>query len=270
MKTIFSFALLVCCFFLSDANSSTPVWSGQVQSDGSVTPNIKIVPGQMYQIKVSGTVTLGNWSKNGQPLVNDAGYEFNAVGKPTTFPILKNSLGIPLGDGKFHADHVYESSIFNATKDTINFWIFDTDYSDNKGALQVELSLINPNDAGATAIWKGSLNSGGAPSPSIPLTIGKNYQIIVSGQVSLGRWSKNGKEMINDACYEFNAVGAPVLLQSFNNSLGISVCDGKFHPNHIYQSLPFAAEKESISFWVFDTDYSDNNGAFQVQLNQIN
>lgn len=269
MKTVFTFTVMMLCLLTSNAFCNTVIWNGHVSSDGTRSPNIKLVPGQAYQYRVTGTAILGNWSRNGQPLVNDALYEFNAVGKPMPMPILKNSLGIVLGDGKFHSDHVYESATFTPEKDEISFWIFDTNYNDNKGALQVELFLASPSEDNAIVIWKGPVQSSGAPSPLIPLTIGKTYQITVSGQISLGTWSKNGKKMQNDACYEFSAVGIPMLLPTFNNSLDISVCDGKFHPNHIYQSTPFKAEKDSINFWIFDTDYNDNSGELQVQLNLV-
>jgi len=211
---------------------------------------------------------LGNWTKNGQPLVNDAQYEFNAVGRPTPYPILKNSLSLPLGDGKFHSDHIYESTVFTATKDEMNFFIYDTNYSDNKGSLAVEIAQVNA-PSNAINIWKGEVSSDGGPSPAIQLTQGKTYQIVVTGQMSLGTWSKNGKQLANDACFEFAAAGTPIHIPCFQNTLNINVCDDKFHSNHVYQSQPFAAEKDSISFWIFDTDYSDNSGNLQVQLNQI-
>lgn len=262
------FALLYSLAFLGNVFADNVVWSGAVSSDGSLSPYIKLIPGQLYQIKVTGTIAIGKWSKNGQPLVNDANYEFNAVGHPLFYPVLRNNLDITLGDGKYHPDHVYQSAVFTAPKDEIHFWIFTTEYSDNTGAFAVEVSQVNPKSSAPTPIWKGTISAEGPPSPKVQLTKGQTYQIEVSGHMSLGTW-KNGKILMNDACYEFNAVGAPILLPSFRNTLDISVCDGKYHPNHLYQSAPFVAEKDEISFWIFDTDYKDNSGELSVQVNMV-
>lgn len=262
------FALCITTLF-NTIHADTVIWTGAVNSDGSKSARIKLIPGQLYQINAKGTVVLGKWSRNGQSLINDAGYEFNAVGTPVVYPVLKNNLDLPLGNGTYHPDHAYQSAVFNATKDELYFWVFSTDYSDNTGAFAVEVVHVEASSAKPTVIWKGPVRSDGPPTPKVRLTVGQTYQIDVTGSIILGRQEKSGKQMINDACYEYNSMGVPILLPTFKNTLNISVCDGKYHANHAYQSQPFVAEAEDISFWIFDTDYRDNSGELQVTVSQV-
>lgn len=124
---------------------------------------------------------------------------------------------------------------------------------------------------GDTTIWKGEVNANGSPTDAIPLVLHQKYKIKVSGYVNLGKWIQNKEELANDACYDFNFNKETHLekVRTFRNSNDISVCDGKYHPDHIYQSLPFTAKQNKIHFWVFDTDYENNTGAFQVEIIQI-
>lgn len=48
-----------------------------------------------------------------------------------------------------------------------------------------------------------------------------------------------------------------------------TVCDNRYHPNHIYQSEPFTAKCDRMHFWVNDTYYEDNSGAFHVEVVEL-
>ena len=92
--------------------------------------------------------------------------------------------------------------------------------------------------------------------------------------INLGKWREDGEPLANDACYEFDAgtpkmVITPSKVDSFKNSMGISVCDGKFHFDHHYQSASFEAKQNKVHFWIYDTDYSDNRGALHVEVIQL-
>jgi hypothetical protein len=120
-----------------------------------------------------------------------------------------------------------------------------------------------------TIIWKGDVDALGTPTPMVKLVLGKKYQIKVSGTLSLGNWFKNGSKVKNDACYEFNESSQPHLVSCFKNSLSQTVCDGKFHANHIYTSNQFIAAQSAVHFWIYDTNYEDNSGSLSVELYQI-
>lgn len=144
MKYIFLIFCLFCIFDFAKLQSQELVWKGDVNADGTPTKSVKLILGQTYQIKVSGVINLGKWRQNGQPLVQDANYEFNTQVSPSAFPAIKNSMNIPIGDNKFHSDHVYLSEPFLAIQSGIHFWIYDENYEDNSGSLLVELMLLNP------------------------------------------------------------------------------------------------------------------------------
>lgn len=120
-----------------------------------------------------------------------------------------------------------------------------------------------------STIWKGDVSATGALSPSIKLVLGKRYQINVSGVVNLGNWVKNGAALLNDACFEFSDSSDPHLAPCFKNSMNQTVCDGTYHPDHIYSSNQFIAAQSAIHFWIYDTNYEDNSGSFQVELIQV-
>lgn len=117
-----------------------------------------------------------------------------------------------------------------------------------------------------TLIWNGEVESNGNPSIPIELKIGETYIIRVTGKMNLGKWIKNEEKLANDACYEFSPSKSVTKVETFKNSLNVSVCDGSYHPNHIYESKPFKAVENRVHFWIHDTDYDDNTGVFNVQI----
>lgn len=119
-------------------------------------------------------------------------------------------------------------------------------------------------------IWKGQVSSHGTPSPLIHIKLRDRYQIKVSNYINLGKWIQADEKLANDACYEFSYSFSekipPKKFECLMNSHEISVCDGKFHKDHVYLSEVFVAEQNRIFFWVYDTNYDDNKGAFEVEL----
>lgn len=118
-------------------------------------------------------------------------------------------------------------------------------------------------------IWQGEVSSDGEPTDSIALVNRKKYQIKVKGFVNLGKWIQGTEKLANDACYEFGLTDKKRKWEAFKNSGDISVCDNSYHPDHTYQSEPFTAEQDRIHFWINDTYYGDNSGAFQVQVIEL-
>jgi hypothetical protein len=117
----------------------------------------------------------------------------------------------------------------------------------------------------AELIWSGTVNSNGNPSAPIELNLEENYLIEVSGFVNLGKWIQNGEKLANDACFEFNEEKETAKIATMRNSLNISVCNGTYHPDHVY-SAKFKAEQGKIHFWVSDNYYNDNSGSFSVKI----
>lgn len=118
-------------------------------------------------------------------------------------------------------------------------------------------------------IWSGNVHSDGRPTEPVSLELHKTYQIRVSGFVNLGKWVQNREKLANDACYEYNYEGEVEHVSTFRNSNEVSVCDGKYHLSHVYQSEPFVAKQNKIHFWLFDTDYEDNHGELKVEVLKI-
>lgn len=118
-------------------------------------------------------------------------------------------------------------------------------------------------------IWKGEVKSDGTPTEAINLMFNEQYKIKASGFVNLGKWVQQGEKLATDACFEFNKETSLEKVASLQNSNQISICEGKYHPDHIYESLPFTAKQTKIHFWIHDTDYDDNSGAFQVEIIQL-
>lgn len=140
----YCFALYICSLFLfSHCCAEKVVWEGKVESNGTPSQKIKLILGEKYQIEVGGLINLGKWWKSGQPLIQDASYEFNAQAAPSHLISFKNSLNIPVGDGKYHPNHIYFSEPFIAVQSGIHFWIYDTNYEDNSGHLDVKVILLN-------------------------------------------------------------------------------------------------------------------------------
>lgn len=115
-------------------------------------------------------------------------------------------------------------------------------------------------------IWSGDVKSDGTPSSLVTLKLHHQYQIRVKGFVNLGKWIQQGEELASDACYEFNKEKEMSKAESLKNSSGISVCDGHYHPDHIYLSEKFVAKQDRIHFWIHDHYYDDNTGSFQVEI----
>lgn len=126
-------------------------------------------------------------------------------------------------------------------------------------------------EGGKVLVWQGSVSPKGNRTPTLRLDKKSRYYIEVSRNVYFGRWQKNPRmSLVNDACYEFKARGHSVALPVFKNSLNVSVCHGKYHPNHIYRSALFSGNDKGIKFWIFDTDYRDNIGGLWVKVFRIN
>ncbi len=117
-----------------------------------------------------------------------------------------------------------------------------------------------------TVVWKGTVKADGSPSAVVTLALGQRYEIRVSGTMNLGNWWQNKEQLLNDACYEFSSNTTPTSQPAFKNSNNINVGDGKYHPDHIYQSNPFTAAQSGVHFWIHDKDYSDNSGELQVEV----
>ncbi|PIE46452.1 MAG: hypothetical protein CSA42_08495, partial [Gammaproteobacteria bacterium] len=94
---------------------------------------------------------------------------------------------------------------------------------------------------------------------------GETYSIEVSGSFYMGRWYRNGRSIINDACYEFNAHNQPASIPVLQNSLGVSYCSF-YNPDHYYQSSPFVSDGRPLWFRIYDTDYRDNRGGLNVSV----
>jgi hypothetical protein len=118
-------------------------------------------------------------------------------------------------------------------------------------------------------IWSGEVNANGAPTESISLVLQQQYQIKVSGYVNLGKWIQHREKLASDACYEFSQNHPFKKLTSIRNSLDISMCEGPYHPDHVYRSDIFTANQNRIHFWVYDTYYEDNGGSFHVEIINI-
>lgn len=115
-------------------------------------------------------------------------------------------------------------------------------------------------------IWKGNVKASGSPTEAIKLINHETYKIKVSKFVNLGKWVQAGEKLASDACYEFSQTSEQSKLESLKNSLNISVCDGKYHPDHTYESEFFEAKQNRIHFWINDTDYNDNSGELYVEI----
>lgn len=130
------------------------------------------------------------------------------------------------------------------------------------------LLFVNP-VFGGEVVWKGVVKSNGAPTEAIPLVLKESYQIKCSGFINLGKWIQAGKKLGSDACFEFSDEAAMDKIDCLKNSQEISVCKGSYNPSHVYESEPFVASQNRIHFWVYDTDYDDNSGEFQVEIIRV-
>lgn len=144
MKHFLSCVVVAGLFCSGNSYADTVIWSGSVSADGTRVGPVELIPGQSYRIKVNGTMSLTKWWKAGLPLKADAVYEFNANSEPAPLYSFKNNLDVAVSDGKYHADHLYQSAPFMAVQSGIDFWIYDTDYSDNSGALEAQVIKLDP------------------------------------------------------------------------------------------------------------------------------
>ncbi|MBN9377178.1 MAG: hypothetical protein BGO14_04645 [Chlamydiales bacterium 38-26] len=118
-------------------------------------------------------------------------------------------------------------------------------------------------------VWSGAVSSNGNPTQAVSLNLDKKYQIVAQGTINLGKWVEGGHRLEDDPCYEFNAPSGPEKLKSLRNSNDIPLNDKTFNPEHLYKSEPFVAKQSKIHFWVYDLDYSDNTGAFDVKIVEL-
>lgn len=126
-------------FFINAEAAEKIVWSGEVSSNGEPTETITLVNNNRYQIKVQGFVNLGKWIQNREELANDACYEFSPSGKAEKAKALANSADISVCEDKYRTDHNYQSEPFIAKQNRIHFWINDSNYDDNSGAMKVQI-----------------------------------------------------------------------------------------------------------------------------------
>ncbi len=273
------------------SQSGNLIWSSNVDANGQRVTSNQLVAGRTYYLVVRGFINQGVWAENGRVLLNDACYEFNAKPSPDPLPIFQNDLGILVCDNRYHADHVYTSATFVSEGQAIAFWCFDTDYRDNSGSMMVEIfevtTVAQPPQAayvpqvtqGSGAFcsigssdklfWAGDVSAMGQRITSTPLVAGNKYYIVVRGFINQGTWVENGRVLLNDACYEFNAKTSPDPLPIFQNNLGIIVCDNQYHSDHIYCSSQFESNGQPVTSWLVDTDYRDNSGTMHVEIYEV-
>src|SRR5262245_8917544 len=99
MRTFFLY-LSLSMFFFSFTYADNVIWSGKVNSNGEASPLVKLVEGKTYQIRVSGTVNLNKWKRQGQALNEDACFDFNDALSPTKNDIFRNTLNISVCEGQ--------------------------------------------------------------------------------------------------------------------------------------------------------------------------
>lgn len=119
--------------------------------------------------------------------------------------------------------------------------------------------------AAQTLIWSGNIPGNGNRVGPISLTNGATYYVEVSGYIYFGKWRQNGRDLLNDSCYEFNAHSQPTPMTILQNNLGIIYCS-QYNPAHVYRSAPFLANGQQLWFRVYDTDYRDNRGSIAARV----
>lgn len=126
--------------------------------------------------------------------------------------------------------------------------------------------FLSANGFAEKVVWSAHVKADGTPSEVAILDLNQQYIIRASGFVNLGKWMQGGEKLANDACYEFNDKVTQKSIVTLRNSQNVSICDGAYHPDHIYLSNPFIAKQNKIHFWINDVDYDDNSGALQVEI----
>jgi hypothetical protein len=119
--------------------------------------------------------------------------------------------------------------------------------------------------AAQTLIWSGNIPGNGNRVGPISLTNGAKYYVEVQGYIYFGKWWQNGRDLLNDSCYEFNARSQPIPMTILQNNLGIIYCS-RYNPAHVYRSAPFLSSSQQLWFWVYDTDYRDNRGSIAARV----
>lgn len=140
---------LAFTFFTNCIAQETAIWSGKLNSNGTPTKPVKLEIGQKYRIEVEGFINLGKWHQQKKALANDACFEFSDETVPpvrTKMKCFKNSFDLSVCDGNFHEDHKYKSEPFKALQSGIHFWVYDTNYEDNSGELNVKVIQISPDE----------------------------------------------------------------------------------------------------------------------------
>lgn len=143
---LFAPLLLLALSFSANCFAEKIIWSGEVNADGTPSEPVKLVVNHNYIIRAHNAVNLGKWVKQGEPLANDACYEFSKDNDPQKVDTLKNSLSIEICDGNYHSNHIYQSKPFKAAAEKIHFWVNDSYYDDNSGSFLLEVVEVdNPN-----------------------------------------------------------------------------------------------------------------------------
>ena len=141
MRTMLAVICVLVATLVAEGRASAQnlIWSGAVDSRGARTNGPVLCGARRYIIRASGSIYFGRWWRNSLPLNDDACYEYTAKGAPDPLPVFTNSYGVAVCDGQYRASHVYQSAAFTGRNGPISFWIVDTDYRDNSGALRVDI-----------------------------------------------------------------------------------------------------------------------------------
>jgi hypothetical protein len=130
--------VVLCLVCLALAGTAFAVDRVGVPSDGRPVTLDGLQVGGTYQLRVSGTMVFGRWPATGRTLQNDACFEYAAKGYPDPLTTFQNSFGV-IVCGPYRSDHTYVSAPFVAPSERLVLWVFDTDYRDNGGVLDVEI-----------------------------------------------------------------------------------------------------------------------------------
>ena len=137
-------------------------------------------------------------------------------------------------------------------------------------ALILAFVLPNTNSANAQnrqlTIWSGALASNGGVIATTRLQHGQRYQVRIAGAVHFGTWKPTKRALKNDACFEFNSGRGAVSLPIIQNSHGLNFCARGYSARHVYQTQLIYGDGRALTLRVFDTDYRDNYGSFNVQV----
>ena len=110
-----------------------------------------------------------------------------------------------------------------------------------------------------TMYWQSQVSSDGREVGPVNLTKGVTYSVEVQGSFYMGKWSQNGRSIVNDPCYEFVAHPSPTPIPVLQNNLGINWCSS-YRPGHVYESAPFISDGKPLWFRIYDSYYQDNRG----------